>query len=241
VSPRRVVFVTGGSRGIGRAVVERFKREGWVTAACATTAEGAGRSGADLSVACDVVDSSAVGHAIDAILSKHGRLDAVVNNAGVAGSNPLDPGSPDDLWNRIIDVNLNGTYHVCKRTLPHLPDGTGRIVNIASSLAFKGVPDQSAYCASKHAVLGLTRALARYVAPRGITVNAVCPGWVRTDMALGRFRELSLAEADLSKNVPLGRFVEPDQVADLVHYLVASEGAVNATGQAYTLDGGALA
>src|SRR5207248_2087725 len=101
-----------------------------------------------------------------------------------------------------------------KHVLPHLPDRDGRIVNIASVLARRGVPDQTAYCAAKHGVLGFTRALAQAAAPRAITVNAVCPGWTRTDMAHGRLQALGMDEAALGRSVPIGRFIEPEEVAD---------------------------
>ena len=164
----------------------------------------------------------------------------MVNNAGLAGSNPLSPDSDDDFWQRILDVNLNGTYYMCKYSAPHLPDGTGRIINIASVLALKGVPDQTAYCAAKHAVLGFTRAFAQYLAPRKITINAICPGWTRTEMAEGRMSEIGITEKDLSTSVPLGRFVEPTEVADLAYFLASSEASSMITGQALTIDGGTL-
>ena len=112
-------------------------------------------------------------------------------------ANALEGG--DSLWHAIIASNLHGTYHCCKAALPKLPDGSGRIVNIASVLGLRGVPDQTAYCAAKHGVVGFTRALALSLAPRGITVNALCPGWVDTDMAAARYAELNAiykAEAD---------------------------------------------
>ncbi|MFT3771672.1 MAG: SDR family oxidoreductase [Minicystis sp.] len=160
------------------------------------------------------------------------------------------PASPDQtrsiprrrtiLWHQIIDVNLHGTYHVCKHALPHLPDGRGRIINISSILGVKGVSDQTAYCTSKHAVIGLTRSLAHLAAPRRITVNALCPGWVRTEMAEERMREIGVTEADFKHTVPLGRFIEPGEVADLAIYLV-SEAASGITGQALLIDGGTSA
>jgi meso-butanediol dehydrogenase/(S,S)-butanediol dehydrogenase/diacetyl reductase len=135
-------------------------------------------------------------------------------------------------------VNLNGTYYVCKRALPKMPDGRGRIVNIGSVLSTRGAGDQSAYTAAKHAVLGFTRALALHASARGITVNAVCPGWVKTGMAEARWRELGKSEDDAARRIPLGRVALPENVASLVAYL-ASEEASHVTGQAFVIDGGA--
>lgn len=235
-----VVFITGGSRGIGRAMVAAFHNGGYEVATCATTVSGAQESGADLGVACDVRDPHQVRTAIKSVMQTMGRLDVVINNAGVAGTNPLDPAASDDQWHRIIDVNLHGTYYVCKETAPLLPRGRGRIINIASTLALRGVPDQSAYCAAKHGVLGLTRSLAHALGPRGITVNAICPGWTRSDMAAERWRALGLSEDTAAQQSPLGTIREPEEVAALALYL-ASEAASGITGQAITLDGGASA
>jgi NAD(P)-dependent dehydrogenase (short-subunit alcohol dehydrogenase family) len=238
------VLITGGSRGIGAALVERFKRGGWRVAACARTKESLEsappESRADVRVACDVSDPAAVASFVAEAVRAFGTLTAVINNAGIAESNPLEPGSSDELWHRIISTNLNGAYYVCKQSLAHLADG-GRIVNIASVLALRGVPDQTAYCAAKHGVLGLTRALAQTLAPRRITVNAICPGWVRTDMARERLGELGWSEDKALRGVPLRRMIESGEVAELAWYLASSEGAANITGQALSIDGGVTA
>ncbi len=237
---RRVAFVTGASRGIGLATARALRSEGWAVAACSRSRRSARNIPADFAVACDVSDPKAVSRAIAGSVRAMGRIDLLVNNAGVAGTNSLRRGSADHLWHEIISVNLHGTYYFSKQVLPHLPDGTGRIVNVASVLAMRGVPDQTAYCAAKHGVLGFTRALALQLASRRITVNAVCPGWVRTDMAKERMRELALSRRRLEARVPLGRFVEPVEVARLILYL-SSPAAAAITGQAFTIDGGALA
>jgi NAD(P)-dependent dehydrogenase (short-subunit alcohol dehydrogenase family) len=233
------VLVTGGSRGIGLAIVERFKRAGWRVAACASTVGHRTVSAADFNFTCDVTDAEAVRHGIAAVVREFGAIDTLVNNAGLAGSNPLDAASDDSLWHRMIDVNLNGTYYFTKYAFPHIPDG-GRIINIGSVLSHTGVADQTAYSAAKHAVLGFTRAFAQHAATRSVTCNAVCPGWVRTDMARDRFRELKIDEQAAASGVPLGRIIEPDEVASLVYFLASDEaGAI--TGQAFTIDGGMLA
>ena len=163
------------------------------------------------------------------------RVDVLVNNAGLAGANALE--GDDALWHAIIASNLHGTYHCCKAALPLLPDGTGRIVNIASVLGLRGVPDQTAYCAAKHGVVGFTRALALALAPRGITVNALCPGWVDTAMARQRFAELGITAEQAGQGVPTGRIATPEEVADAVAWLIRPE-AGSITGHALPIDGG---
>jgi NAD(P)-dependent dehydrogenase (short-subunit alcohol dehydrogenase family) len=232
-------MITGASRGIGEALVEGFKGRGFRVAACARGEISTPH--ADLAFPCDVSRPDQVRAGVAHVVERFGRIDALINNAGKAGTNSLSPEDSDDLWHEIIDVNLNGTYYFTKHVLPHLPsDGTGRIINIASVLALKGVPDQTAYCAAKHGVLGFTRALSHHVAPRRITVNAICPGWVRTEMARGRMKELGMTEASLEAGVPLNRFIEPREVAELALYLASDAGA-GITGQALTMDGGFLA
>lgn len=244
-SKERVVLITGGSRGIGAAMVTHFQKKGWKVATCATSQKKLEESSADFKQVCDVSKAPQVAAFVKATFDHFSRLDAVVNNAGLAGGNSLSleapPEESDELWRRIMAVNLDGTYFVCKHALPYLPDGQGRIINIASVLAHKGVPDQTAYCAAKHGVLGFTRALSHLVAARKITANVICPGWTRTDMAEGRMAELHITEKDFAHSVPLGRFIEPDEVAGLAYFLAASESAGGITGQSFTIDGGVLA
>lgn len=224
---------------MGLAMVGHFKALGFKVAACSTSAEGAHKGAPDFGFICDVSDREQVKAGILATSRALGRIDVLVNNAGLAGTNLLDPADDDSFWQEIIDVNLNGTYYMSKYVLPHMNDG-GRIINIASVLALKGVPDQTAYCAAKHGVLGLTRALAHALAPRRITVNVICPGWTRTDMAHGRLAELGMNEESLKTSVPLGRFIEPGEIAQMASYL-ASDAASGITGQSFTIDGGVLA
>jgi NAD(P)-dependent dehydrogenase (short-subunit alcohol dehydrogenase family) len=240
MSPSRVALVTGGSRGIGAAMVHKLQAAGFRVATCARSLESLRESPAEHRFACDVTDVAQVKAGLRGILERLGQLDAVINNAGLAGTNPMDAESDDDLWHRIIATNLHGAYYVSKYSLPSLPDGAGRIVNVGSVLSLRGVPDQTAYCAAKHGVLGLTRSLAHLAAPRRITVNCICPGWTRTEMAEGRREDLGWTREQLEAGVPIGRFIEPEEVAELALYLL-SDAAAGITGQALTIDGGALA
>ena len=228
----RHAVVTGGTRGIGRAVADRLAKEGWdVLILARTRAE----TSPHRFVACDVADPQAVA----AVFAALPRIDALINCAGIAGANRLDDGD-DTVWHAIISSNLHGTYHTCKAALPKLPDGTGRIINIASVLGLRGVPDQTAYCAAKHGVVGFTRSLALAVARRGITVNALCPGWVDTDMAHQRYAELGITPDQAAQGVPTGHIATPDEVADAVLWLLRPESR-GITGHALPIEGGGLA
>ncbi len=240
MTARRVALVTGATRGIGRAIAARLAEDGFhVLAAARRVPETAAPTGQEYAC-CDVADAASVRALFDGIHTRFGRLDLLVNNAGVAGADTMAPDADDALWHTIIGVNLHGTYHCCKMAMPLLPDGTGRIVNIASTLGLRGVPDQAAYCAAKHGVVGLTRALALRLAPRGITVNALCPGWVETEMAAGRFQELGVGIQDIQRTIPTGQLVQPVEVADMVAFLARPQ-ASGLTGQALVIDGGGLA
>jgi NAD(P)-dependent dehydrogenase (short-subunit alcohol dehydrogenase family) len=230
---RRAV-VTGGTRGIGRAIAARLAADGFDVLAAARRPPKQELPEGVRFATCDVADPASVA----ALFAPLDRVDALVNNAGTAGANALD--GDDVLWHAIVGSNLHGTYHCCKAALGKLRDGGGRIVNIASILGLRGVADQTAYCAAKHGVIGLTRALALALAPRGITVNAVCPGWVATDMAEQRFRELGITAKDAAEGVPAGRITSPDEVAEAVAFLIGP-GAASITGHALPLDGGVLA
>jgi len=223
--------VTGGTRGIGAAIADRLKAENWDVLVLARHPA----STPHRLIACDVADAAAVRHAFAALPG----IDALINCAGLAGANRLDD-EDDALWHAIIASNLHGTYNTCKAALSKLPDDTGRIVNIASVLGLRGVPDQTAYCAAKHGVVGFTRALALALAPRGITVNALCPGWVATEMAAQRYAELGISEQQAAAGVPTGRIAMPAEIADAALWLLRPE-ARGITGHALPIDGGGLA
>jgi NAD(P)-dependent dehydrogenase (short-subunit alcohol dehydrogenase family) len=232
-----VALITGGSRGVGLSLVKRFKESGFSVASWATTLEGAMRGQPNWGAACDVRDAQQVRDAMDDLLSRAGRIDVLINNAGVAGENSWTDDDSDTKWHTIIDTNLHGPYYVTKAALPHLPNGRGRIIMVASILGLQGVADQSAYVAAKHGLVGLTRSLALHLASRRIPVNAICPGWIDTDMATQRAEEMDSSLTQLAAGVPLGRMVAPDEVAEICLYLASEKGAM-LTGQALSIDGG---
>ena len=227
-----VAVVTGGTKGIGRAIAARLAADGMDVIAVARHA--AGLPPNVRFAHCDVTAAESV----KTLFAGLNRVDALVNAAGLAGVNPLSPDDP--LWHTILAVNLTGPWFCCTAALPRMPDRVGRIINISSVLGLRGVPDQPAYCAAKHGLIGLTRALALAVATRGITVNAVCPGWVDTDMAQERFRDLGITPAQAAQGVPNGRIATPDDVAGAVAFLL-SPAASHITGHALPVDGGSLA
>jgi NAD(P)-dependent dehydrogenase (short-subunit alcohol dehydrogenase family) len=226
----RVVVVTGGTKGIGLAVAQRF-------AAAGERVEAVGRD------ELDVTDEGQV----TAFFERLGRVDVLVNNAGVASSASLARTTLDE-WRAHLDVNATGAF-LCTRAVVGgmIERGDGRIVTVASIAGLAGMRYTAAYAASKHAAIGLMRVTAAEVAGTGVTANAVCPAWVRTDMTertvanivekTGRTAEE--AESDLEAMTPLGRLLEPDEVAAAVVFLASSEAAA-INGQALVLDGGGL-
>lgn len=246
-------LVTGASRGIGRAIAFRLAEEG-AHVGLGVRRESDGDSvareireagGEATPVWLDVTDPSSVATGVERAARPNRRLDILVNNAGISGLTPLDGDArSDEVWERILDVNLTGTWRVCRAALPFFADG-GRIVNLSSVVGRFGVPKYAAYSASKHALIGLTRSLALELAPRQITVNAVCPGWVATEMGHAGIARIATSagipeeEAFIlaGKMAPLGRVLAPEEVAGLVAYLVSEE-ARSVTGQALVIDGG---
>lgn len=229
-----LAVVTGGTRGIGRAAAARLAAMGLRVIAAARSAPREALPPGVEFAALDVTDPAAVRGLFAALPDPR----VLVCAAGTAGGDP--PEDPEEAhWRGIMASNLDGAWRCCVAAAPRLPDdGTGRIVLLASVLGLRAVPDQVAYVAAKHGVVGLARALALKLAPRRITVNALCPGWVDTDMAEQRWRELGMTAAEAARGTPTGRITTVEEVAGTIAWLVAPE-AGNVTGQAIALDGGA--
>ncbi len=239
----RVVAVTGGGKGIGKAVVERFAAAGDRVIAVGRDRKALEATEAAETDVCDVTDEEQV----TALFERLGPVDVLVNNAGLATSATLERTTLDD-WRAVLDVNATGAF-LCTRAVlgGMLERGSGRIVTVASTAARVGARYTAAYTASKHAAVGLMRAVAAEVAGTGVTANAVCPAYVRTEMtrrSIARIVEATdrseeEAEAALVASSPLGRLLEPSEVAFAVAFLAAAEaGAIN--GQALVLDGGGI-
>ncbi len=243
----RVCLVTGGATGIGLAVAERLIHDGAGVAISGRAAERleseAKRIGA-VAAPMDVRDAASVKEAVAAAADALGDLHVLVNNAGVGGPNT---GGEGDRWDDILDTNLTGAYRVSRAALGRWAPGPEprHIVMISSILGRIGVPGYTAYCASKAGMLGLTRALAMELAPDGTRVNAICPGWVDTDMAWQGLDAMATAMdtdrdgawAEASREVPLGKMATPGEVAAAVAFLVG-EGGASFTGQALDLNNG---
>jgi len=227
----RVAVVTGAAQGMGRRIAEVLRDEG-----CAVV--GFDLLETDGGVTGNVADAADVTRLAEHVQERYGRVDVLVNNAGIAGIVPFEDTSLE-LWQRIMEVNLTGPFLLSQafgRTM--LAQGSGSIVNIASVAGLSGVADRAAYNTSKHGLIGMTRTLAVEWGGRGVRVNAVCPGWVKTEMDVESQAGGHYVDSDITDHVPAGRFAVPDDIAQAVSFLAdpARSGFVN--GVALPVDGG---
>ena len=239
----RVAIITGASRGIGRSIAKKLYDEGANVALCARSPIQDFPQERSLAVKMDVRDEKNVEAGIRRIVDRFGKIDIVVNNAGISGVTPVEAADTGP-WLEIIQTNVVGTYFVTRAAVPHVPNG-GRIIMISSVLGKFGVPGYTAYCTAKTGLIGFARALALELAPRKITVNALCPGWTDTEMARAGMRDIAKDLGipveqfykDAMSRVPLGEMVEPEEVANLVAFLAAETGS-KITGQAISICAG---
>ena len=239
----KYALVTGGSRGIGKAVARKLASQGWPVlinyrsnyeAAQDTLDEIVAEGGQAELLPFDVADPAQTDAAMEQWEAAHpdDHIAVLVNNAGIRRDNVMFMMSDDD-WHTVLDTTMNGFFYITRRLLKHMMPRKrgGRIINMASLSGLKGLPGQTNYSAAKAALIGATKALAQEVAARGVTVNAVAPGFIATDMTA------DLDETELKKLIPAGRFGRPEEVAALVAFL-ASDEAAYITGQAISINGG---
>ena len=230
-----VAVVTGAAQGIGQRIAEVLADAGHQLALIdvqPTEMDGA------LCLAGDVSSEHDVANAARAVLDAYGRVDVLVNNAGVALISPAEETTPEQ-WRRVLEVNLTGPFLLCQAFgTAMLEQRQGSIVNIASVAGLLGVAERAAYNASKHGLIGLTRTLAVEWGGRGVRVNAVCPGWVKTPMDDASQGEGAYGDTDITDHVPLGRFATPEDVAQAVAFLADPARSAFVNGAALSVDGG---
>ena len=239
----RAAVVTGGSRGIGRGIVEAFVTAGARVLTCGRGERTAALPGGVVRVRADVAEAGDVDTLAEAALGHFGRIDILVNNAGTQVEKTVVESSDED-WERVMGVNARGVFMTCRRFIPLMAaNGGGVIINIGSISGEHADPSMALYNASKAFVHGLTRSIAVDHGAQGIRCNAICPGWIMTDMADAAFalaRDPAAAKADALALHAAGRFGAPADIANAAVWL-ASDGAAFLTGQTITIDGGLVA
>ena len=237
----KVAVVTGASRGIGKAAALALASQGAKVVvnyarssdAAEATVKEINKAGAEaIAVQADVSQSDEVDNLIKSTLDKFGRIDVLVNNAGITKDTLLLRMKPEQ-WQAVIDLNLTGVF-LCTKAVSKtmLKQRSGRIINIASVAGQMGNPGQANYSAAKAGVIGFTKTVAKELANRGVTVNAVAPGFIETDMTE------DLKSDDIIKFIPLGRYGKPEEVAGTIRFLAADPAAAYITGQVFNVDGG---
>lgn len=232
----RVAVVTGGSSGIGRATVGVLVKDGFRVASLDLAP---GPDEADLAVEVDIADADAVTAAVNGVLDRFGRVDVLVNNAGITGSPAatICHETPVEDWDRVFAVNVRGAFLCTRSVLPAmLSQGRGHVITVASAAALVAFPGRCAYTASKGGALMLAKSVAVDYAELGIRSNAVCPGFVQTPMTQWRL-DVPELRAKVERNIPLARVAQPEEIADAVAVL-ASDRLAYMTGHALLMDGG---
>lgn len=236
----QIALVTGAATGIGEAVAQRLADAGATVCIADIDGSAAEKAAARIgdraqSFTLDVTDSAAVTQAVDAILEKNGALHILVNNAGLAGKAAPIWEQTDADWRKVLAVNIDGPFYLCRAVLPHMRSrGYGRIVNIASVAGKEGNPNMVAYSASKAALIGLTKSIAKEVATEGICINAISPAVVRTRI----LDQVTPEQVEyMVQRIPMKRTGRPEEIAAVVHFL-ASPDCSFVTGQCYDISGG---
>lgn len=244
MASRRVALITGAAQGIGRRIAETFAARGYVLAlndvrAPAEALASLRAAGCDaIEIVGDVTDEKRIEAGVAQVLARWGRLDVLVNNAGVSCIRPAEDTSAEQ-FRRVLEINLVGAFIAARAAgSAMLAQGNGSIVNIASIAGVIGIADRVAYNASKHGLIGLTRTLAAEWGGHGVRCNAVCPGWVKTEMDVADQAGGSYSDADITERVPMGRFAAPADIANAVVFLADPEASGFVNGQALAVDGG---
>lgn len=242
--PQKVAVITGAAQGIGRRTAELFAEQGyWLALAdlrsLAATARAAKDHGTEiLEFTGDISNEQTVTEFAALVKQRWGRVDVLVNNAGISFISPAENVSAAD-FRRVLEVNLLAPFLLAKSFGSiMLSQGSGSIVNVASVAGLLGIADRVAYNASKHGLVGLTRTLAAEWGGRGVRVNAVCPGWVKTEMDVADQAGGGYTDADITGRVPMGRFATPDDIARAIAFLADEEASGFINGHALAVDGG---